>query len=80
MEKRIIRLQNKRDEFLRGWIEEIRRKKINSRNNEVVLDFEERMTLVETLLSLQESEPEFYSVNIIKSIISVSSNLYPYFP
>ncbi|PON48895.1 Cytochrome P450, E-class, group I [Parasponia andersonii] len=72
LEKRIVRLNNKRDEFLQGLLEEIRRKKISSCNTETVWDFEERMSFVERMLSLQESEPEFYSEDVIKSTVSES--------
>ncbi|PON31982.1 Cytochrome P450, E-class, group I [Trema orientale] len=71
LEKRILKLNNKRDEFLQGLIEEIRGKKISSCNTETVWDFEERMSFVERLLSLQESEPEFYSEDVIKSTASI---------
>ncbi|PON54225.1 Cytochrome P450, E-class, group I, partial [Parasponia andersonii] len=45
LEKKMIKLQNKRYEFLRGWIEEVRRKKM--RNTEKVPDSEEEVTLVQ---------------------------------
>ncbi|XP_024024847.1 isoflavone 2'-hydroxylase [Morus notabilis] len=63
LEKNMIRLQRKRDEFLQGLIEKIRRKKIAS--------LEEEITLVHRLLSAQESEPEFYSEDVIRSIVLI---------
>ncbi|PON46885.1 Cytochrome P450, E-class, group I [Trema orientale] len=69
LEKKMIKLQNKRDEFFRGWIEEVRRKKM--RNTEKVPDSEEEVTLVERLLWLQESDPEFHSEDLIKGIVLV---------
>lgn len=73
LEKIMIAVHGKRDGFCQGLIEEIRQKKINSFNNHTTkLEFGERTNLIETLLSLQESEPENYSENVIKSIITVS--------
>lgn len=65
LEKRLIRVQRKRDEFISSLIDEFRR------NKAAPFDFKKGKTLVETLLSLQESEPEFYSDNVLKSIIQV---------
>jgi hypothetical protein len=67
----MIRLQRKRDEVLWCLIEEIKQKKTNLKNA-TIIDVEKRRTLIETLISLRESEPEFYSDNVIKSIILVS--------
>jgi hypothetical protein len=71
LEKDMIRLQRKRDEVLWCLIEEIKQKKTNLKNA-TIIDVEKRRTLIETLISLRESEPEFYSDNVIKSIILVS--------
>lgn len=57
LEKKLVMLHRKRDEFLRGLIEEFRGRKTSSSNE----------TLIEKLLSLQESEPEFYSESVVKS-------------
>ncbi|GMN26504.1 hypothetical protein TIFTF001_001329 [Ficus carica] len=65
IEKSLIRMQRKRDEFISGLIDEFQQNKIG------LLDFKKGKTLVETLLSLQESEPEFYSDNIIKSVSQI---------
>ncbi|PON54222.1 Cytochrome P450, E-class, group I [Parasponia andersonii] len=69
LQKKMIKSQNKRDEFLRRWIEEIRRKKTG--NTENVPVSEEEVTLVERLLWLQESDPEFCSEDVIKSLVVV---------
>lgn len=61
LEKRLVMLHRKRDEFLRGLIEEFRGRKTSSSNE----------TLIEKLLSLQESEPEFYSESVVKSTAMV---------
>ncbi|GMY28748.1 cytochrome P450 81C13-like isoform X1 [Fagus crenata] len=68
LEKNMIRLQRKRDEVLRCLIEEINQKKTNL-NNATIIDVEKKRTLVETLLSLCESEPELLSDNVIKSMV-----------
>ncbi|KAL5559109.1 hypothetical protein UlMin_035320 [Ulmus minor] len=64
LEKNMKRVQRKRDKFLQGLIDEIRQKKICSK-----LNFRERTTFVGSLLQLQESDPEFYSDEVIKGII-----------
>ena len=71
LEKNIIRLHRNRDEVLWRLIEEIKQKKTNL-NNATIIDVEKKRTLIETLFSLQESEPEFFSDAVIKSMILVS--------
>ena len=56
----MIRMQKMRDGALGRLIEEMKQKKPH---------VEKKRTLIETLFSLRESEPEFYSDNVIKSII-----------
>lgn len=60
VEKRMITLQKKMDSFLQHLIDESRHK-IEGRAH----------TMVDTMLSLQESEPEYYTDEIIKGIILV---------
>nr|POE89352.1 cytochrome p450 81d11 [Quercus suber] len=60
LEKNMIRMQKMRDGALGRLIEEMKQKKPH---------VEKKRTLIETLFSLRESEPEFYSDNVIKSII-----------
>ncbi|KAL6521866.1 hypothetical protein OROMI_031743 [Orobanche minor] len=63
MEKKLISLHEKRDEFLQNLVDEVKMKKdING---------EGERNLIETLLSLQLSEPEFYTDDVLKSIILV---------
>lgn len=57
-EKSLARLSGKMDVFLQGLIDENRRNKDGN-------------TMIDHLLSLQESEPEYYTDVIIKSIILV---------
>ncbi|KAJ1399986.1 Cytochrome P450 [Sesbania bispinosa] len=56
LEKRLKNISNKTDTFLRGLIEEQRTK--NQRTN----------TMIDHLLSLQESQPEYYTDQIIKGL------------
>ncbi|KAK0575498.1 hypothetical protein LWI29_001638 [Acer saccharum] len=66
IEKKFVKLQKLRDEYLEKIIDGIRSKK-----NTCSMDGGEKkiMSLVENLLSLQQSEPEFYTDVVIKSII-----------
>uniref|UniRef100_A0A2N9J1S7 Cytochrome P450 n=1 Tax=Fagus sylvatica TaxID=28930 RepID=A0A2N9J1S7_FAGSY len=68
LEKNMIRLHRNRDEVLWRLIEEIKQKKTNL-NNATIIDVEKKRTLIETLFSLQESEPQFFSDAVIKSMI-----------
>jgi hypothetical protein len=71
----MIRLQRKRDKFFRVLIEEIKQKKASSLNTTTITDVEKKRTLIETLLSLRESEPELCSDDVIKSLVLVSDRL-----
>lgn len=64
-EKKMERVQEERDKFLQDLVDEGRRKMMreNARS--------ERRTVVESLLSLQETEPEYYTDEIIKGMIQV---------
>ncbi|KAM7514387.1 hypothetical protein LguiA_003970 [Lonicera macranthoides] len=65
IEKSMIVLQKKRDEFLQGLIDEF----IKENKTSFPKEETQKKTLIETLLLLQESEPEFYSIDVIRSII-----------
>ncbi|KAK4481533.1 hypothetical protein RD792_012434 [Penstemon davidsonii] len=65
LEKRMMGLQREFDAFIQGLIDE-HKKKICSSN-----DIIGRKTVIESMLELQQSEPEFYSDEIIKGIILV---------
>ncbi|KAH7523691.1 hypothetical protein FEM48_Zijuj06G0038700 [Ziziphus jujuba var. spinosa] len=69
--KSMIMLHRQRDEFLQGLIEEIRQKKSTPLNPTTALESEKRTTLIESLLSLQESDPEYYSDIVVKAILLV---------
>jgi hypothetical protein len=76
LEKSMIRLQRKRDKFLGVLIEEIKQKKASSSlKTTTITDVEKKRTLIETLLSLRESEPELCSDDVIKSIVLVSDHI-----
>lgn len=70
IEKSFVRVQKMRDEFLRNLIDDIRiRLKKTSSSFEAASA--RNKSLIETLLSLQQSEPEFYSDDVLKSIIVI---------
>lgn len=75
LEKSMIRLQRRRDKLFAFVIEEIKQKKASSLNNTTAMDVEKKTTLIETLLSIQESEPELCTDNAIQSIVLVSDHI-----
>ncbi|GFY86032.1 cytochrome P450, family 81, subfamily D, polypeptide 5 [Actinidia rufa] len=60
LERRMLKIQKEVDEFLQGLIDEIRNKDPNAGRNKSMID---------SMLALQESEPESYSDEIIKGNI-----------
>ncbi|KAL5777661.1 hypothetical protein ACOSP7_010587 [Xanthoceras sorbifolium] len=68
IEKSFVRLRKMRDGYLQRLIDEIRLKKNCCSMKKVG---EKKMPLIETLLSLQQSEPEFYTDEVIKSIVLI---------
>jgi cytochrome P450 len=68
MEKRLIECHLKSDSFMQYLIEEQRRKIVESD-----CCGEKKTNLIQVLLSLQETEPGYYSDDIIKGIILVRS-------
>nr|ALG05127.1 cytochrome P450 [Sinopodophyllum hexandrum] len=66
IEKRLIRLKNKRDEFLQELIQERRKLRVNSKS---FPSEEKKKTLIDVLLSLQETEPEYYTDEMIRGLI-----------
>lgn len=73
LEKEMDLIHSKRNEFLNSLLDEFRHNKISDlKPSGTVGNMEEkRNTLIEILLSFQESEPEFYTDDIIKSIMLV---------
>ncbi|KAL8225903.1 hypothetical protein R6Q57_018460 [Mikania cordata] len=64
LEKKLIKLQEKRDAFFQGLIEQLRKSKGTE-------DVNKRKTMIELLLSLQESEPDYYTDAMIRSFVLV---------
>ncbi|KAG8374104.1 hypothetical protein BUALT_Bualt11G0096200 [Buddleja alternifolia] len=62
MEKNLMSLHKKRDEFLQDLIDEVR----GRNNNELIMGKKDKSTFIQTLLSLQLSEPQFYTDDVIK--------------
>ncbi|XP_016460992.2 cytochrome P450 81C13-like [Nicotiana tabacum] len=78
IEKKMVLTNTKRNEFLSSLLDEFRQKKSStsitvseSVSTANVTKENEKKTLVETLLSLQQSEPEFYTDDLIKSLLVV---------
>ncbi|KAH0680394.1 hypothetical protein KY290_022579 [Solanum tuberosum] len=72
IEKRMISAHKKRNEFLNSLFDEFRQKKVSPISvSESSTDGNRKKkgTLVETLLFLQESEPEFYTDDLIKCVL-----------
>ncbi|XP_019059549.1 PREDICTED: isoflavone 2'-hydroxylase-like [Tarenaya hassleriana] len=67
IEKNMERVFRMRDSYLQKLIEEIG----EERSSRVSKDKSSNPTLMETLLSFQDSDPEFFSDNIIKSVVLV---------
>lgn len=65
-ERKLVELQKVRDGFIQNLIEEHRRKGS-------MCEWRKK-TMIEVLLSLQESEPEYYTDEIIRGLILVSSH------
>ncbi|KAJ0785700.1 putative isoflavone 3'-hydroxylase [Helianthus annuus] len=54
LEKKLIKLQEKREAFFQGLIEQLRKSKGTE-------DANKKKTMIELLLTLQETEPEYYT-------------------
>ncbi|KAI3763019.1 hypothetical protein L1987_53466 [Smallanthus sonchifolius] len=64
LEKKLVKLQEKRDVFFQGLIEQLRKSK-------GTVGVNKRKTMIELLLSLQETEPEYYTDAMIRSFVLV---------
>ncbi|KAK6939676.1 Cytochrome P450 [Dillenia turbinata] len=69
LEKRLVVLQEKRDEFMQALIDEHR--SVRPGRDEDDHSQARRKTMIDVLLSLQETEAEYYSDEIIRGIIQV---------
>lgn len=67
LEKKLNSLQKKRDEFFQGLIDQIRKVGIENNNNK------KKNTMIEVLLNLQETDPEYYTDELIKTFVLVRS-------
>ncbi|MFS7951687.1 putative isoflavone 2'-hydroxylase [Helianthus anomalus] len=65
LEKRLVALQEKRDRFFQGLIEQLRSSKGETKKTR------KKKTMIEVLLSLQESDPEYYTDQMIGSFVMV---------
>lgn len=72
-ENKLVRMQRHTDEFYQGLINEVRQEepKLSPSLSTDLTEGKEGKTLVETLLALQETEPEYYSDDILKGIIMI---------
>ncbi|RWW35645.1 hypothetical protein BHE74_00059398 [Ensete ventricosum] len=71
VKRKLMRLHRVRDEFLQQLIDELRTK---GGEESQTTEAKEEKTTISDLLSLQKTDPENYSDQIIKSLISVSSS------
>ncbi|XP_058081382.1 cytochrome P450 81Q32-like [Magnolia sinica] len=81
VEKRMVRMVKDRDEFLQVLIDEHRRRKKNdnfssSMEEEVEVEKKKKKkkTFIDVMLSLQETEPEYYIDQIIKGMLGALLN------
>ncbi|XP_004290943.1 PREDICTED: cytochrome P450 81D11-like [Fragaria vesca subsp. vesca] len=65
LEKRLVKLQKKRDEFMQSLIEE--RRKVQGG----CVSEQKSKTMVDVLLSLQATEPEYYTDEIIRGMMQI---------
>lgn len=65
IEKNLMLIHKKRDEYVENLIRETRERK------NCVQESHDNSILIDTLFSLQESEPEFYTYEVIKSTVLV---------
>ncbi|OVA01011.1 Cytochrome P450 [Macleaya cordata] len=73
-EKRMMRVQERRDAFMQELIEEERRQRLKSTNDSAGINEEDRkkiMTMIDVLLSLQNNEPEYYTDQRIGGVLLV---------
>ncbi|XXG63866.1 hypothetical protein AAC387_Pa05g1962 [Persea americana] len=69
LEKRMIGLVKRRDVLLQGLIDEHTKKKMDGTFE--IGEKKKKTTLIDVLLSLRETEPEYYTDDIIKGLIMV---------
>lgn len=70
VERKLVKLHKKRDAFTQRLVDAHR----NSKKPSSVDDIEIKGAVVDVMLKLQESEPEFYTDNVIKGFMQVISS------
>ncbi|XP_044510843.1 cytochrome P450 81Q32-like [Mangifera indica] len=70
-EKRLLTLQEKREKFMQSLIEEHKTKMRSDEYKNKNLDGQRRKSMIEVLLCLQESDPEYYTDEMIRSLMLV---------
>ncbi|KAJ0795320.1 putative isoflavone 2'-hydroxylase [Helianthus annuus] len=68
LEKKLLLLREKKDVFFQGLIEQLREKQVNEEKNN---NNKKKKTMIEVLLSLQESDPEYYTDKMIRSFVLI---------
>ncbi|XP_044478702.1 cytochrome P450 81Q32-like [Mangifera indica] len=69
--KRLLTLQEKREKFMQSLIEEHKTKMGSDEYKNKNLDGHRRKSMIEVLLCLQESDPEYYTDEMIRSLMLV---------
>ncbi|XP_077216495.1 cytochrome P450 81Q32-like [Tasmannia lanceolata] len=69
LKKRVVRVQKRRDAFFQGLVDERRRRRRRVGSSCVGEKIERKETVIDVLLSLQESKQEYYTDEIIKGVI-----------
>lgn len=70
VETKLISIHEKRDKFMQNVIEDNRRL-VEKDDEELLLKKKKKKTMVEVLLDLQKSEPEYYTDQTIKNLLLV---------
>ncbi|XP_071712709.1 cytochrome P450 81Q32-like [Rutidosis leptorrhynchoides] len=68
-ENKLIELQKKRNEFIQGLIHQIRIAKEEKIENDSMMEKMMKNTVVDVLLKLQETDPVFYTDEVIRSLV-----------
>ena len=72
LEKRMVKMMTKMDRFLQKLLDEHRRNKMCEITNQ-----HRKMTMIQVMLDLQATEPEFYTDETVKGVILVSNLIFP---
>ncbi|KAJ0527228.1 putative cytochrome P450 [Helianthus annuus] len=69
LEKKMIALQRKRDLFIQGLVDHLRKGVMEQVGNDDSSKKKKKNTMIEVLLQLQEADPEYYTDKLIKSFV-----------